>query len=135
MKTLDTVKTTTLEQLQDLISTIAERCPALASRAERAGHILLAGKVASVGADCYEVTNSDGSGTYTVDQLAETCTCKDREHGAPEWKGTRWCKHLLATLLLRHLAAPSGGTTPPARQQRIAHFRPAVTCRLARKAA
>jgi hypothetical protein len=128
---MDVTKHTTLSELQALVAHIATRCPELASRAERAGHILLAGKVASLGADRYRVTNSEGDGTYTVDQLAETCECKDCEHRAPEWRGARWCKHLLAVLLLRHLGAPR----PSARLERVRRFRPAVTRRPLRKAA
>jgi hypothetical protein len=131
MRTPDVYQSTTLEQLQALVAHIAAQCPELASRAERAAHILLAGKVASLGGDRYQVTNSEGDGTYTVDQLAETCECKDREHRAPEWKGSKWCKHLLAVLLLRHL----GASRPSARLERIARFRPAVTRRPLRKAA
>ena len=64
---MDTYKRTTLDQLQALVENIARQAQELAPRAERASHILLAGKVASLGSDRYEVTNSEGDGTYLFD--------------------------------------------------------------------
>jgi hypothetical protein len=54
----------------------------------------------------FEVDGSE-QWPYTVDLLAETSDCADFQHGAPEYKGSKWCKHLLSALLLAHLARRS----------------------------
>ena len=71
-----------------------------------------------------------------IAKLAEACTCPDFERGrAPEFKGSRWCKHLLSALLLAHLAkrqpAPPVG---PSRTVRVRLFRSCQTRRPARAA-
>jgi hypothetical protein len=137
MNTPDVYQSTTLEQLRALVAHVSEQCPALATRAEKAAHILLANKCAPITETRYEVTASDGSGfeTYAVDVQAEYCPCKDREYRGVEWNGGRWCKHLLSVLMLRKLGTRS---RPSARLERVRRFRPAATrrpARLMRKAA
>jgi len=134
MNTLDAVKTTTLEQLQNLISTIAEKCPALASRAERAGAIILSGKLHQIDATRFECVAADDGKPYILD-LAGECACLDyQKRGVLDPKGNRTCKHVLAAVLFNKLATRGGGTPSP-RPARLAPFRPSVTRRLARKAA
>jgi len=131
MKTLDGTHRTTLEQLQDLITTIAERAPLLEARTEKAATILLRGKVSPIATDAYQVTGTDGE-TYTVDHRAQTCTCPDFQHRAPEYSGARWCKHRLAVVLLRKLGRPTRRVA--LRRDRLSPFRRPAR-RLTRKAA
>ena len=134
MNTLDVSHRTTLSELQDLISTIAEKCPALASRAERAGAIILSGKLHQLDATRFECVAADDGKPYTID-LAGECACLDyQKRGVLDPKGNRTCKHVLAAVLFNKLATRGGGNPSP-RPARLAHFRPAVTRRLARKAA
>jgi len=134
MKTLDVYERTTLEQLQALISTIAEKCPALASRAERAGAIILHGKLHQLDATRFECVSADDGKLYVVD-LAGECPCLDyQKRGVLDPKGNRTCKHVLAAVLFNKLVTRGGGTPSP-RPARLAHFRPSVTRRLTRKAA
>ncbi len=109
----------TLADLQAVVTRVGERCPALAGRAARAGILLVGGAVKPIRPDVYEVAGSSGQ-RYAVDLLAETCSCPDFEHGAPEYKGLRWCKHLLAARILTKLQARK---RPGARQARVAPFR------------
>ena len=79
----------------------------------------------------FEVLASDDGGSYRVDLAAWCCDCKDFEHRAPEHRGRRWCKHIIAARVLGKLEARR---RPSARRARVATFRRA-TRRLNRKAA
>src|SRR5690349_7004245 len=94
--------TTTLEQLRREVERVSIKAPELAERAERAAAIIAAGKVAYLGDGRYEVIGSEPR-AYVVDSAARTCPCKDHQHRAPEFKGSRWCKHLLAVFMLAAL--------------------------------
>ncbi len=106
MSTSNLFKNTSLYELQRLIDNIGQKCPPLADRAQRAGMILLAGKCRPIRPDLFEVDGTE-SRPYTVDLLAETCDCADFQHRAPEYQGSKWCKHLLSALMLAHLARRS----------------------------
>jgi hypothetical protein len=94
----------TLADLQSVVDRVGKRAPELTSRAYRAGILLASGAVTPIRADLYEVRGTEPR-PYAVDVLAETCSCADFQHAAPEFKGARWCKHRLSVLFLRHLAA------------------------------
>ena len=123
---------TTLAELARLVADATEKAPELGTRPEKAAIILLAGKVASIAADAYEVVNSDGDGAYRVDHAVDTCDCPDYTHRAPVVNGAKLCKHRLAVVFLRRLERPR---RPGARLERIAAFRPAAARRPIRRAA
>jgi hypothetical protein len=85
-----------LSQVQALISSIADRCPALSERATKAGLILISGRVRPLDGCRYEVDGSDAQ-PYAVDLAGQTCSCPDFQHRAPAWPGgdSRICKHVL----------------------------------------
>ena len=56
------------------------------------------GKVQPIGQDRYEVVGTEAD-PYIVDQAAESCTCKDYQHRAPEVGGSKCCKHRIAAWL------------------------------------
>ena len=130
MKHPDIYKGTTLGELYRLVTETVEQCPSLTDRAERAALILLIGKVVPLGDDFYSVTNSEGDGTYLVDQSAEKCACLDWTHRAPAFNGSRLCKHRLACLFLVKL----GRRRSSGRAARLSAFRRPAR-RLTRKAA
>ena len=129
----DVLKSTTLSELARLVADATAKAPELGTRPEKAAVILLAGKVAPVAADGYEVVNSDGDGAYRVDHAAGTCDCPDFQHRAPTVKGAKLCNHRLAVLFLRRLERPR---RPSARAARLTTFRPVRRVgRMTRKAA
>jgi hypothetical protein len=130
---MDTLHRTTLAQLAALVARALEAAPELGTRPEKAACILLAGKVSETAPGSYEVVNSDGDGTYTVDHSAGTCTCPDFQHRAPTVNGAKLCKHRLAVLFLRKLGC--GRKQPTVRQARVASFRRCVARRPMRRAA
>ena len=89
--------------LQNMVVDIARRLPHFAERAMRAGIIVAAGKLRTVGDGFYEVEGSKGQ-VYTVDAIGLVCGCEDYANGAPEHNGSKFCKHLLAACMLRRLA-------------------------------
>jgi hypothetical protein len=129
---MDTYKSSTLAELARLVADAIAKAPELGTRSEKTAVILLAGKVAPLAGDAYEVVNSDGDGAYRVDHAAGTCDCPDYTHRAPVVNGAKLCKHRLAVLFLRRLERPRH---PSARLERVRRFRPAVTRRPLRKAA
>ena len=93
-----------LNDLQDLVVRVTRRRPELAVRALKASLLLAAGHVTPLGDGRFRVV---GTNTYAVDQVGQTCSCPDFEHGAPSVGDSKWCKHLLATLMLTYLAERS----------------------------
>jgi hypothetical protein len=128
MRTPD-VTHSTIGELARLVADATAKAPELGTRPEKAAVILLAGKVAPLAADAYEVVNSDGDGAYRVDHAAGTCDCPDYAHRAPTVKGAKLCKHRLAVLFLRRLERPR---RPSARLERVRRFRPACVRRAQR---
>jgi len=122
----------TISQLAELVHGIAERAPLLEARTEKAATILLRGKVSPIAIDAYQVTGTDGE-SYTVDYRAQTCTCPDFQHRAPEYSGARWCKHRLAVVLLRKLGRPTRRVA--LRRDRLSPFRRPARRLIVRKAA
>ena len=104
MSTLSFHQSTTLDDLQNLVVRVTRHRPELAERALKASLLLAAGHVTPLGDGRFRVRGSD---TYSVDQVGQTCSCPDFEHGAPEVGDAKWCKHLLATLMLTYLAERS----------------------------
>ena len=93
----------TVADLGALIGRVARRVPQLADRAERAGGLLMAGKVHPRGADLFTVEGSNGA-RYAVDAANAGCECPDHLEGrAPSHNGRRYCKHLLAAMMLTRL--------------------------------
>ena len=133
MSTPTAIQGTTIDQLQRLVSRIAVHGPEFAARAEKAVLIIMAGKLNPLGGDTFEVVGCEPA-PYVVDALAETCECKDFARRAPEYKGAGSCKHLLATLLYRHLST-RGERRSRGRLARVATFRPGVARRPVRRAA
>jgi hypothetical protein len=129
VNTPDVYQSNTIGELHRLVRIIAERRPELAQRAEKGATILITGKLSPLGEDRYEVVSSDDDGTlYLVDQRAESCTCKDYQHRAPEVRGSKCCKHRIAAWLYVKLGAPR----PSARLARVRRFRPACVRRAQR---
>jgi hypothetical protein len=106
----------TIGELARLVADATAKAPELGTRPEKAAVILLAGKVAPLAADAYEVVNADGDGAYRVDHAAGTCDCPDFTHRAPTVNGAKLCKHRLAVLFLRRLERPR---PPSARLARL----------------
>src|SRR5213078_202073 len=111
----DTVSTpnlyesTTIFELQKLILNIGRKCPELASRAESAAGLILAGNVRpdpdSAPTSFFVTGSADKSGAtqaYRVD-LAGDCQCPDYEKRGIPYNGHKFCKHMLACLLVRCL--------------------------------
>ena len=98
------VPESTLSDLQRLVVRVTRKRPELAERAMKAALLLAAGHVTPLGDGRFRVVGSD---TYSVDQVGQTCSCPDLEHGATEIDESKWCKHLLATLMLTYLAERS----------------------------
>ena len=117
MRTPDTYQSSTLADLRRIVRRIAEAAPELAARAEAAGAIVLAGKVAEH-PEHFEVLGS-GEQAYTVTVDARNCTCPDFAHRGVEFKGRKFCKHALSVLILCRLTAPR----PSSRSARVATFR------------
>jgi hypothetical protein len=88
----------TIGTLHRLVRQIVDRRPELEGRAIAASSILMLGKVHPIGPDRYEVVGTEAE-PYIVDQAAESCTCKDFEHRAPEVRGSKCCKHRIAAWL------------------------------------
>lgn len=101
----------TLTLVESAAYTLAEiaarRHPILALRADRAAAILAAGEIIpdDIGYTCHG---------YEIDLNRVTCTCEDWSHNAPEIKGHKWCKHLLAAGMYDRLARTVA--QPPAPQ-------------------
>ena len=113
----------TVADLGALIGRVARKAPQLADRAERAGALLMAGKVHPVDLAIFEVDGSGGA-RYTVDAANFGCECADHTGGgAPSHNGARFCKHLLAALMLRHLTEQAI-VRNHARRSRVAIVRP-----------
>jgi uncharacterized Zn finger protein len=106
--------------------------PALASRAEAAAGIIAACKIAQTDHHTFTVLGTKGE-TYTVNSLAESCSCPDFQHRAPLYSGAHWCKHHLAALMLRAFARPAG--VGRRRTLRLADFRPVERPKPARRPA
>ena len=104
MSTLSFSQSTTLSDLQDLVVRITRRRPELAERAMKAALLLASGHVVPLGGDRFRVAGTD---TYAVDLLGKTCSCPDFAHGAPAINDAKWCKHLLAALMLTYLGEQS----------------------------
>src|SRR5687768_8098571 len=85
-----TLRPSVLADLQSVVDRVAKRTPKLASRAYRAGILLASGAVTPVRLDLYEVRGTEPR-PYAVDLLAETCSCSDFQHAAPEYRGAKWC--------------------------------------------
>jgi len=100
------LQSTSLLDLRRLIDLVSATCPPLADRSTKAGTLLMAGRVTPLRPDAFEVRGS-ASEPYTVDLLAETCSRPDFQHRAPEFKGSRWCKHLLGALMFGQQAKRS----------------------------
>jgi hypothetical protein len=129
MTTPDTFHRSTVSELARLVADATQKAPELGTRPEKAAIILLAGKVAPLAGDAYEVVNSDGDGAYRVDHAAGTCDCPDYTHRAPTVNGAKLCKHRLAVVFLRRLERPR---RPGARTARLSAFRPACVRRAQR---
>ena len=141
MSTPTFYESTTLFELQELVSNIGRKCPELASRAESAAGLILAGKVRpdpDTAPDAYLVTGStDKSGAtqaYRVD-LAGDCQCPDYEKRGIPYNGRRFCKHMLACLLVARLSRQAERCRGATRSARLQAFRPRQTRRPARVAA
>ncbi len=120
MSTPTIVQSSTLNDLQNLVVRVTRRRPELAERALKASLLLAAGHVTPLGDGRFRVVGSD---TYAVDQVGQTCSCPDFEHGAPTVGDSKWCKHLLATLMLTYLAERS-----VARESRARDFPESPVC-------
>jgi uncharacterized Zn finger protein len=101
--TPDIHESTSLIVLQRYVRSMVKRCPDLEARAEKAAALLMLGKVQPLGPLSFQVQGCEPD-PYAVDLTAHTCTCPDQKHRAPEYRGARWCKHLLACVLLERLA-------------------------------
>jgi hypothetical protein len=131
MRTPDTYKSSTLEQLQVLVERIVEQSPELASRARSAAGILSNGKLSTADGVIFEAVASDDATVYAVDLGSDErgCTCRDYEYrGIPDPRGRKSCKHTIAGVLFNKL----GRSRPSARVARLATFRPADRRRPAR---
>ena len=95
----------------------------LAERALKASLLLAAGHVTPLGDGRFRVLGTD---TYSVDQVGQTCSCPDFEHGAPEIGDARWCKHLLAALMLTYLGEKS--IARESRRRALDHSAVCVDC-------
>jgi hypothetical protein len=116
---VDTIQNTTIRELQSLVERIAEQAPHLASRARRAGGIILNGKLHQLDETRFECVAADDSKAYVVD-LAGECRCLDfQKRGVLDPKGNRTCKHMIAAILFRKL----GTRRESARAVRVARFR------------
>ena len=94
-----------LSDLQDLVTRVSRKYPALAERAMRASLLLASGNVHPLGNGLFGVRGAD---TYAVDAVGKTCSCPDfAEGGAPEIGDSRYCKHLLGAIMLTYLAERS----------------------------
>ena len=134
-------QSTSLGELQELVSNIGRKCPELASRAESAAGLILAGKVRpdpESGPASFLVTGSpDRSGAtqaYRVN-LAGDCQCPDYEKRGIPYNGHRFCKHMLACLLVARLSRQAERCRGAPRIARLQAFRPHQTRRPARVAA
>ena len=92
-----------IADLSSMVLDISRRLPHFSERAVRAGIIVAAGAIRTVGDGFYEVQGSKGQ-VYTVDAIGLVCGCEDYANGAPEHNGSKFCKHLLAACILRRLA-------------------------------
>ena len=120
MSTPTIVQSSTLDDLQDLVVRVTRRRPELAERALKASLLLAAGHVTPLGDGRFRVVGSD---TYAVDQVGQTCSCPDFEHGAPTVGDSKWCKHLIACTMLSYLAEKS-----VARESRVRDFPQPAVC-------
>jgi hypothetical protein len=124
---MDDMHRSTVGELHGLARNIVEQCPELEGRVARAVAILLLGKCSPISETTFEVLGTEAT-PYTVDVAAETCSCADFQHRAPEYKGAKWCKHRVSVCLLRKL----GGRRESARAARLSTFRPACVRRAQR---
>ena len=141
MSTPNLNESTTLFELQKLILNIGRKCPELASRAESAAGLILAGKVRpdpDSGPTSFFVTGSaDKSGAtqaYRVD-LAGDCQCPDYEKRGIPYNGRKFCKHMLACLLVARLSRQAEQCRGAPRSARLEAFRHRQSRRPARVAA
>lgn len=109
---------TTLSDLSTLVARAIRQHPELEERCIRAAGILLLGRVRHIGADMYEALGADDA-RYAVDQLAETCECRDFQHRAPVVNGSKCCKHRIAAYFLQEL----GRRALARRSRRLARVR------------
>ena len=114
---MDTYDRSTIGQLRSFVRRIGEVAPGLATRAEAAASIILAGKVAEH-AEGFEVLGS-GEQAYTVSGSPLACTCPDFARRGVEFAGRKFCKHVLSVLILCRLTT----RRPSARAERVATFR------------
>ena len=139
MSTTSVFQSTTLFELQKLVLNIGRKCPELASRAESAAGLILAGKVRpdpDSGPASFLVTGSaDKTGAaeqvYRVD-LAGDCQCPDYEKRGIPYNGRKFCKHMLACLLVARLSQQAERCHGTPRGSRLQAFRPRHTRRPAR---
>src|SRR6266487_3045549 len=138
VSTPNLLQSITLSELQQLILNIGRKCPELASRAESAAGLILAGKVRpdpEAGASSFLVTGSaDKSGVtqaYRVN-LAGDCQCPDYEKRGIPYNGRKFCKHMLACLLVARLSQQAERCHGTPRGARLQAFRPRHTRRPAR---
>ena len=140
MSTTSIFESSTLSELQELVLNIGRKCPELASRAESAAGLILAGKVSQdpdSGPASFLVTGSpDKSGAtqaYRVD-LAGDCQCPDYEKRGIPYNGRKFCKHMLACLLVARLSRQAA-KPGPGRTVRLRSYRQSRRPRPARVAA
>jgi uncharacterized Zn finger protein len=121
--------------LQAMIRNANRKCPELKGRAEKAGAILLTGKIRPTDPAHFQAeSQSDASRSYAVDLAAEgevLCTCVDAPR-APLYRGAHWCKHALAALFLDRLARRAI-KRDTARLSRVQAYRPLHPRRPARR--
>ena len=93
---------TSLAELQVLIARAARAHPDLGFRAQAAGGLIALEAVEPDARLRRFAVEDPLDGRCAVDLLEGTCPCSDR--AAPILRGTRVCAHVLACLVLKHLA-------------------------------
>lgn len=90
-------------QLQERIDHVRESNPALVGRYERGAAIYKANHIMVDQGDRVIVPSESRPGrcySVQIDHLNRAvCACKDAQHGAPEIKGEKLCKHAIAAHL------------------------------------
>lgn len=92
------------QQLVERIQTAAERYPQLAERYRRGATIYRSNHITRIDENRVVVPSQtrEGSG-HLVENVGGVvyCTCADFSHKAPEVKGQKFCKHVIAVMLWR----------------------------------
>lgn len=95
---LSILGSTTLQEIKEFVTTAKEKRPDLESRIDKALYLILMREFKVTSATTVEIQSEEYKDKFYTLTDGKTCTCHDFKH-----RGTAWCKHRLALLMVTRL--------------------------------